>query len=110
MAISEAARAVQSLVNIYESIDHLSFGISLSLPLQFWEDNEGVLAMCVSDVYTKRSKHIGIRYHFIRDLVNNGTIIIQQIAGAEQPADMLTKPLANFKFWKFSKAFGICEG
>jgi hypothetical protein len=40
-------------------------------------------------------KHIDITEHFIRDCVNRGVIDVQHIPGVENPADLLTKSLAN---------------
>ncbi|GKD48291.1 pumilio homolog 12-like protein [Tanacetum coccineum] len=38
-----------------------------------------------------RTKHIKIRYHYIRELVSEGTLSLKNIIGAKNPADMLTK-------------------
>eukprot|EP00253_Pinus_taeda_P001835 PITA_01835 len=43
-------------------------------------------------VFHDRSKHIGIRYHFIRDYVQKGAVKLEYISTDEQVADILTKP------------------
>nr|GEZ27994.1 retrotransposon protein, putative, unclassified [Tanacetum cinerariifolium] len=40
-----------------------------------------------------RCKHIGVRFHFIRDLVSKGIVSLEYVETKEQVADILTKPL-----------------
>jgi len=49
--------------------------------------------MAENDVNHKRSKHIDIRYHFVRDEVSNGNIGLYWIPSGEQIADIFTKTL-----------------
>jgi hypothetical protein len=49
-------------------------------------------------MYQFKTKHIDIKYHLIRDIVDEGKIIVDKIHIDENPADMLTKPLSNTKF------------
>jgi hypothetical protein len=49
-------------------------------------------------MYQFKTKHIDIKYHLIRDIVDEGKIIVDKIHTDEHPADMLTKPLSNTKF------------
>ena len=44
-------------------------------------------------VFYKRTKHIAVRYHYIRQLINNGLLDLIHIASKDQKADGLTKPL-----------------
>ncbi|GKE66609.1 hypothetical protein Tco_1520770, partial [Tanacetum coccineum] len=48
-------------------------------------------------VFHGRSKHINIRYHFIRECVENGEIIVCHVCGTKQKADILTKTMARVK-------------
>ena len=56
-----------------------------------------------------RSKHIEMRYHFIRDLVQRGALKLQYIRIDEQIADILTKPLTASKFVYFRDKLGMAE-
>ena len=47
------------------------------------------------------SKHIEIKYHYIRDMVQRGEVKLQYVAMDEQIADVLTKPLARVQFEYF---------
>ncbi|TPX75689.1 DNA-directed DNA polymerase [Chytriomyces confervae] len=102
MAISELGRELLTLVNL-----HRATQIPVRLPISIFEDNLGTIAQCTSDVYTHRSKHVAIRYHFIRELVQLGTVVIFHISTKMQPADLLTKPLEKFTFRKFCLLFGL---
>ena len=65
----------------------------MSGPIKVFEDNLGVIAMCSSDMYTRRSRHIDLRHHYIRALVAEKIVELKYIPSSEQVADMLTKGL-----------------
>jgi hypothetical protein len=46
-------------------------------------------------VFHERSKHIRVRYHFIRDCLAEGSIKARYISTKDQLADLLTKPLGR---------------
>ena len=50
-----------------------------------------------------------MKYHFIKDLVQGGTLKLQYIRTDEQIADILTKPLTLAKFVYFCDKLGITE-
>lgn len=52
-------------------------------------------------------KHIEIRYHYIREVIEDGRIEVFFIDGAENPADMFTKNLGHIKFYKFRAQLGL---
>ena len=43
-------------------------------PTVLWEDNQGAIALAKNPVFHKRTKHIQIRYHFVRDAVDDKVI------------------------------------
>ena len=49
--------------------------------------------MSVNPIMHKRSKHIDIRYHFVREKVATGEVKLEFIETENQQADLLTKPL-----------------
>ena len=49
----------------------------------------------------KRSKHIDIRHHFLREHADNGTIVIKPVSTREQLADSMTKVLGRQLFEHF---------
>jgi hypothetical protein len=56
-------------------------------------DNNLARALMNNPVFHGRSKHIDIKYHFIRQCVERGQIIVKRISTDEQKADALTKAL-----------------
>ena len=58
-------------------------------------------------VFHDKSKHIKIKYHYIRDMVQKGVVKLQYIATDEHIADVLTKPLAKVKFEYFREKLGV---
>jgi hypothetical protein len=70
-------------------------------------DNQSCIKMTENPVFHDRSKHIEIRYHFIRDMVQRGALKLQYISTDEQVADVLTKPLSRVKFEHFRDKLGI---
>ena len=68
------------------------------------EDNKGALALVQNPFSSARSKHIDVRYHFIRELFKAGKITGEFVPTEEQHADMLTKPLGRAKLEYHRKA------
>ena len=64
------------------------------------EDNEGTKALIENPLSSARSKHIDVRFHFVRELFKARKISAKYVASAEQHADILTKALsrANFRY------------
>ncbi|PWA38442.1 gag-pol polyprotein [Artemisia annua] len=61
-------------------------------------DNVSAIALVKNPVFHGRTKHIDIRYHFIRECVENGHINVEHVSGELQRADILTKALPRLKF------------
>ena len=64
------------------------------------EDNQGAKGLIENSLSFARSKHIDVRFHFIRELFKAGKISVEYVASAEQHADILTGALsrANFRY------------
>ncbi|GJV50653.1 hypothetical protein Tco_1446394 [Tanacetum coccineum] len=56
-------------------------------------DNKSVIALCCNNVQHSRAKHIDIRYHFIKEQVENGIVELYFVRTEYQLADIFTKPL-----------------
>jgi len=70
-------------------------------------DNSSTIALSKNSVFHKRTKHIDTKFHFIRELVNNGEIVLQHCRTEDQLADILTKPLAKKSFDHFRTCLGM---
>eukprot|EP00253_Pinus_taeda_P022186 PITA_22186 len=73
-------------------------------------DNSSAIALSKNSVFHKRTKHIDTRFHYIRELVNNGEIVLEHCRTQEQVADIiLTKPLDQKSFEFLRKCLGMIE-
>jgi hypothetical protein len=82
------------------------FGVQLR-PTVIYCDNQSCIKLSENPVFHDRSKHIEIRYHFIRDYVQRGAVELQYISTEEQVADILTKALGRGKFVFFRDKLGV---
>ena len=72
-------------------------------------DNQNGIRLSENLVFHDRSKHIDIRYHFVRDMVQRGIVRLHHIGTDEQVVDILTKPLGKVKFLTFHEKLGIVD-
>ena len=56
-----------------------------------------------------RTKHIDIRFHFIRGLIADGKITLKHCGTDEQLADIFTKPLPIYKHNYFKSMLNVCN-
>lgn len=68
-------------------------------------DNQGAIALSKNPVNRQRSKHIDVKYHFIRNALSEGKIDIVYCPSEDMVADILTKPVAKIKMVKFKRFF-----
>ncbi|GJX57508.1 retrovirus-related pol polyprotein from transposon TNT 1-94 [Tanacetum coccineum] len=61
-------------------------------------DNKSVIALCCNNVQHSRAKHIDIRYHFIKEQVENGIVELYFVRTEYQLANILTKLLPRERF------------
>jgi hypothetical protein len=61
-------------------------------------DNQAAIAMASNPVHHQRTKHIAIKYYYIRDLVEYCIIHLVYVESGENVADIFTKPLGRVKF------------
>ena len=59
-----------------------------------FEDNQGAVQLSQNPVSNSNSKHIDVRHHFLRELVRQGDISVDNVPCEYQHADILTKALA----------------
>ena len=75
-------------------------GVEMKLPVSILCDNQSAIDLSKNPVQHSRSKHIDIRYHFIKDQVEQGTIQLEYVGTRDQISDILTKPLSTELFEK----------
>ena len=72
-------------------------------------DNQSCVKLSENPVFHDRSKHIDMKYHYIRDIVQKGVVKLQYISTDKQVVDIFTKPLARVKFAYFRERLGVVE-
>jgi predicted amino acid racemase len=72
-------------------------------------DNTSAINISKNLVQHSHTKHIDIRHHFIRDLVQSQVLSLSFIPIDNQLVDILTKPLDGSRFESFRKAIGVCH-
>ena len=95
IALCEAAKEVVYLRRMCEDL-----GIEQEGPTPMYEDNEACISMVNSPVYTDRNKHIDVRYHYTRSLVEEGIVEVSYVSTHDQLADIFTKALSQRQFEK----------
>lgn len=101
MALSDCSRQV---IWIRSLISELGYNLS-AVPI--YCDNQGAIFISSNPVTEKRSKHIDIRYHYIRDVQEQGLVKVEYVRTDENIADIFTKNLGRVKFEKFRQMLGL---
>ena len=73
-----------------------------------WEDNEARIAMSKNPVNHKRCKHILIKYHYLRELCDQGIVALKYVSTRHQVADLLTKAVTNKVFLALVDHLVVC--
>lgn len=73
-------------------------GYPSTKPPSLWCDNLGATYLTGNHIFTTRSRHLEIEFHFVRDLVARNQLVVNYISTDDQIADLLTKPLPEAKF------------
>lgn len=72
-------------------------------------DKISSIALSKNPVFHGRSKHIEIRYHFVRELVENRDIKMEFCKSEQQLADIFTKPLGIGPFVHLRESLGVVD-
>ena len=70
-------------------------------------DNTSAINLSKNPVQHSKLKHIEIRYHFIRDIVEDKVVCLEFIHIDNQKADIFTKPLDGPRFESLRKTIGV---
>ena len=73
-------------------LQELGIGV---MPGIIFEDNEGAIFLAKNQQVGMRTKHIDVKYHFIRDLVADNFLDIRYVRSEDNYADIMTKNVSN---------------
>ena len=97
--------ATKEAIYIKSILEELGFYKQDKFPI--YSDNNGALLLAKNPVFHERTKYIAVKYHYIRELIENGVIDLIYINMLEQKADGLTKALERVKFKGFLDYLGF---
>ena len=100
MAVCNAAQEATYLSRLLHSLKVLNVSND---PVIVNVDNQGTIELSKNPVYHQRTKHIDIKFHYIRECVNENRIKLVYIPSGENVADIMTKPATKEKLLKFVK-------
>jgi hypothetical protein len=92
------------LRRMLEKLDHASAGTTI-----IYCDNNSTIKLSKNPVMHGRSKHIDVRFHFLRELTQDEVVTLLHCRSQEQLADIMTKPLPQVVFEKLRTLMGVCE-
>ena len=78
-----------------------------SEPTTIFCDNKSCIKISINLVFHDKSKHIEIKYHYLRDMVLRKAVELKYISIEDQIADILTNPLPKVKFHFFKDKLGM---
>lgn len=102
MGLSEAVKEAVYLRKFFEELE-----IEETQELIIYNDNQGAAKLAKNSQFHGRTKHIDIRYHFIRDVVEDQKVTIKYIRSEDMSADILTKSLSKKNHVKCTKELGL---
>jgi hypothetical protein len=101
IALSDCSKESQWIKNLHYELN------DVNNPIILYEDNQALMKIAENNMFSKRTKHIDIRYHYIRELVRNNEVILNYCPTEDMIADALTKGLFKIKFKKLREQMGL---
>ena len=87
-----ACEGIKELIWVKRLLSELSTDSSTPLLCM---DNRSAIKLVKNPQFHKRTKHIDVKFHFIREVYGSGGFTLNYVPSSEQLADILTKPLKN---------------
>ena len=101
MAISEACKEAIWLRGLYTELCRVTSCTTI------FYDSQSAICVTKDQMFHERTKHIDVRYHYIRDVIAQGDIKVCKINTCDNPADMMTKSVPITKFELCSSLVGV---
>jgi hypothetical protein len=76
-------------------------------PTLIYEDNQGAIAIAKNPVAHSKMKHIDVKYHYVREAIQNKIVTLEYCPTEDMLADLLTKPLFKGRFEKLRVQMGL---
>ncbi|GAA0150092.1 hypothetical protein LIER_37060 [Lithospermum erythrorhizon] len=87
----------------------MGLGVSSDDVVPLYSDSQSALHLAHNHVFHEQSKHIEMNFHFVRDAIQDGTIVVSHVTTISQHVDFFTKPLGKQRFVFLLLKLGICD-
>ena len=81
--------------------------IRVDEPVEIFSGSIAAMEYVHDSKYHGRTKHIDIRFHYIREMIRLGEVILRHISTTRMVADPLTKPIARDMFQTHVRSLGL---
>jgi hypothetical protein len=102
------ALACQEAIWLVQLLTEIAIDDSFLKPIPIYADNNGAIALASNPEFHAATKHIAVRFHKLREVVQDGLVCFIKIP-AEMAADGLTKPLQKVLFKRWITQLGLAE-
>lgn len=86
---------------LQEMLQNYKINVSIGI------DNQSALIMATNPTYSRRTRHVELRWHYVREQVKSGMVSLYKVKGDENPADAFTKPLDKHRLQRLNKMMGV---
>lgn len=104
VALSETCKEMSWLKRISKEMK-----INVPAVTTIFTDSQSAMNMINNQKFSNRTKHIDIKYHFVKDQVMTGEVKLEYVSTDKNIADMLTKPLGATKIAQLREAAGLIK-
>ena len=101
--------AAKEAIWIHHLLSELYSPQILDYPLLVHCDKKSAIKLAKNATFHSCTKHIAIRFHYIRKALNEGVVTLEHHGTDEMPADMFTKALIHVKLNKFAQYVGLSQ-
>jgi hypothetical protein len=100
VSISEIAKDLLFVKQVLEFLDQ-----DINYPMKIRVDNVGAIYMAENGSSNNQTKHVNTRYHFVRELIEEGTVTVEFVKSQNNDSDIFTKNLGRELFQRHSNKF-----
>ena len=97
VALSEVCAEIMFIKQIMEFL-----GVKVELPIMVHVDNLGAIYMANNEIIGGRTRHVDVRYHFVKEFVENGVVKVIFVKSDNNDADLFTKNVRQSLYEKHS--------
>lgn len=102
VALSQCANEMEFIRQVVESMD-----LKVELPMTLYVDNTGAIDLAKNWSTNGRTKHVDVRFHYVRELVEQGIIQLVYVRSEDNTSDVMTKNLSEHSFLKHQHGLGM---